>query len=59
MGSSSKDHILGVPFWRFYYDESKVDAIYQSVRQLKYRENDTNWLWDGVKEDGVSGKTLE
>ena len=49
---------MGIPFYRFYYDESKVDAIYQSVRQLKYRENDTNWLWDGVKEDGIGGSDL-
>ena len=58
MDSNFKDSVLGVPFYRFYYDESKVDAIYQSVRQLKYRENDTNWLWDGVKEDGIGGSDL-
>ena len=58
MDSNFKDSVLGVTFYRFYYDESKVDAIYQSVRQLKYRENDTNWLWDGVKEDGIGGSDL-
>ena len=58
MDSNFKDSVLGVPFYLFYYYESKVDAIYQSVRQLKYRENDTNWLWDGVKEDGIGGSDL-
>ena len=45
MTSNFKDSVLGIPFYRFYYDESKVDAIYQSVRELEYRNNDTNCLW--------------
>ena len=37
----TKDFVLGVPFYRFYYDENKVDSILQSLKQLKYRRNDT------------------
>ena len=58
MTSNFKDSVLGIPFYRFYYDESKVDAIYQSVCELEYRNNDTNWLWDGVREDGIGGSDL-
>ena len=54
--SNSKDSILGIPFWRFYYD--KVDDVLASVRQLSFRDNDTNWIWRGVKNDGLSGCDL-
>ena len=54
----TKDFVLGVPFYRFYYDENKVDSILQSLKQLRYRKNDTNWIWDGVKEDGLTGSDL-
>ena len=47
-GSSSKDFVLGIPFWRFYYDESKVDSVYKNLRNLSYRDNQTNWIWSGV-----------
>ena len=58
MDSNSKDFALGIPFYRFYYDESKVDSILQNLKDLEYRNNDTNWIWTGVKEDGVSGSDL-
>ena len=54
----NKDFVLGIPFYRFYYDESKVDFILQNLKDLQYRHNDTNWIWTGVKEDGVSGSDL-
>ena len=57
-GSSSKDFVLGIPFWRFYYDESKINYVYQDLRQLSYRDNQTNWIWSGVKPDGVGGSDL-
>ena len=58
MDSNSKDFALGIPFYRFYYEESKVDSILQNLKDLEYRNNDTNWIWTGVKEDGVSGSDL-
>ena len=58
MTSNFKDSVLGIPFYRFYYDESKVDFILQNLKDLQYRHNDTNWIWTGVKEDGVSGSDL-
>ena len=54
----NKDFVLGIPFYRFYYDESNVDFILQNLKDLQYRHNDTNWIWTGVKEDGVSGSDL-
>ena len=58
MDSNSKDFVLGIPFYRFYYDESKVDSVLQNLKDLEYRHNDTNWIWTGVKEDGVTGSDL-
>ena len=54
--SSSKDHILGIPFYRFYYD--KVDEVLDNVRQLSFRDNKTNWIWRGVTLNGVGGSEL-
>ena len=51
--SNFKDSVLGIPFYRFYYDESKRDAVYISVRNLSFRENETNWIWRGVTFDGL------
>ena len=51
--SSFRDSILGIPFYRFYYDEDKRDAVYNSVRNLSFRDNDTNWIWRGVTLDGL------
>ena len=56
--SNSKDSVLGIPFYRFYYDESKRDAVYNSVKNLSYRHNDTNWIWRGVTLNGVGGSEL-
>jgi len=53
-----KDFVLGIPFYRFYYDESKVDSVLQNLKDLTYRNNDTNWIWTGVTEDGVTGSDL-
>ena len=58
MDSSFKDSVLGIPFYRFYYDKSKMDAVYDGVQNLSYRDNDTNWIWSGVKFDGVGGSDL-
>ena len=56
--SNFKDSVLGIPFYRFYYDESKRDAVYNSVKNLSYRHNDTNWIWRGVTLNGVGGSEL-
>ena len=56
--SSSKDHILGIPFWRFYYDESKIRSVYEDLQRLSYRNNQTNYIWSGVNLDGVGGSDL-
>ena len=58
MTLSSKSSILGIPFWRFYYDESKRDAVLNSIKNLSFRDNDTNWIWRGVTLDGLSGSDL-
>ena len=54
----TKDFVLGIPFYRFYYDENKIDSVLQSLKELRYRNNDTNWIWEGVKEDGLTGSDL-
>ena len=56
--SSSNDHILGIPFWRFYYDESKIRSVYEDLQRLSYRNNQTNYIWSGVNLDGVGGSDL-
>ena len=54
----TKDFVLGIPFYRFYYDEYKIYSVFQSLKELRYRNNDTNWIWEGVKEDGLTGSDL-
>ena len=43
---------MGVPFYRFYYDENKIDEVLSNLKKLRYRDNDTNWIWEGVRKDG-------
>ena len=52
-----KDNILGFPLYRFYYDEKKVQGVLNSLLKLSWVPNTTNWMWDGVTEDGT-GSTL-
>jgi len=60
-----KDSVLGTPFYRFYYDKSKVDDVLQNLKRLKFRANgedypnNTNWIWDGVSEDGMGSNLHE
>ena len=52
-----KDHFLGIPFYRFYYKRPK--EIFDLARRLKFNPtNTTNCIWEGVKDDGLSGSDL-
>lgn len=54
----TKDCVMGVPFYRFYYDENKIDEVLWNLKKLPYRDNDTNWIWEGVRKDGAGGSNL-
>ena len=54
----TRDCVMGVPFYRFYYDENKIDEVLSNLKKLRYRDNDTNWIWEGVRKDGAGGSDL-
>ena len=39
-----REDVLGVPFYRFYYD--KNEEIVEAVKKLNYKPNNTNHIWD-------------
>ena len=53
-----KDSILGIPFYRFYYDKEKMPSVLNELGKLEFRPNggeypnNSNWIWNGVSEDG-------
>lgn len=53
-----KDSILGIPFYRFYYDKEKIPTVFNELLKLTFKPNggeppyNTNWIWDGVTDDG-------
>ena len=51
-----REDVLGVPFYRFYYD--KNEEIVEAVKKLNYKPNNTNHIWEGVHDDGVGGSDL-
>ena len=56
--SMQREDVLGVPFYRFYYDEDKVPGILESLQKLEYRDNSTNEIWVGVDDSGEGGSDL-
>lgn len=52
-----KDHFLGIPFYRFYY-ENPEEILYSLKRLTFNADNTTNCIWQGVKDDGLSGSDL-
>lgn len=54
-----KDSILGIPFYRFYYDPDKVQGVLTELLKLSWVPNTTNWIWDGVTEDGLGSRLHE
>ena len=51
-----KDYMLGIPFYRFYYD--KVDEIHEEFKKLDWIRQESNYIWAGVEDDGYSGSDL-
>ena len=52
-----KDHFLGIPIYRFYYNNP--EEILDLVKTLEFvPTNTTNCIWEGVKHDGLSGSDL-
>ena len=51
-----KDYMLGIPFYRFYYD--KVDEIHEEFKKLNWKRQESNYIWAGVEDDGYSGSDL-
>jgi hypothetical protein len=60
-----KDSILGIPFYRFYYDKEKIPTIFNELLKLPVRPNggeppnNANWIWDGVTPDGTGSNLHE
>lgn len=54
-----KDKILGIPFYRFYYDKEKIQGVLDELLKLSWVPNTTNWIWDGVTEDGLGSSLHE
>ena len=52
-----KDYMLGIPFYRFYYD--KVDEIHEEFKKLKWVRQESNYIWEGVEADGYSGSVYD
>ena len=48
--------MLGIPFYRFYYD--KVDEIHEEFKKLDWIRQESNYIWAGVEDDGYSGSDL-
>lgn len=60
-----KDSILGIPFYRFYYDKEKIPTVFNELLKLPFRPNggeppnNANWIWDGVTPDGTGSNLHE
>ena len=51
-----KDEMLGIPIYRFYYDDNA--SVLEAAKKLKFRPNNTNWIWEGVDDSGDRGSDL-
>jgi uncharacterized protein (TIGR02466 family) len=47
----NKESILGIPIYRFYYPNEKLEQIKQEVFKLTWIRNPQNWMWSKTKED--------
>ena len=53
-----KDYMMGIPIYRFYYDEDKIESLFRKFQQLKWDRQESNYIWNGVEADGYSGSDL-
>ena len=51
--------VLGIPFFRFdISSKEKIEETYNILAKLPYKNNGTNQIWTGVKNNGQSGSDL-
>ena len=51
-----KTYMMGIPIYRFYYD--KVDEIHDKFKKLNWIRQESNYIWEGVVDDGKTGSDL-